>query len=253
MSPRRDAARIGIALVVLLGACSNNVGLAITRRPGGGGGGGAGGDGGSDKPLSSNGDPSLSANCSNVGVASIRDNFQGRIEVGPHWAVPAGWAAGQLVDGQLVLRLTDVMVNVAGLKGTDRRSIRDCAAQIELLRVPDADPAIVTGFIVGHDSANYLGFRVVNQRLIFIVFAGGQAVLQAQKNYDPVAHRWLRIRDDQDTTFYETSPDGQTWNAWGWQRTQAFADDVDIEMYLSSSSGAPGPYVAVFDNLNVLP
>lgn len=59
--------------------------------------------------------------------------------------------------------------------------------------------------------------------------------------YDPIAHRYLRLRHDtsSDNVFYETSPDGAAWTVQG--TTPTFAPIVEVFLMLSGSGGTGAP------------
>ena len=231
---RRGAAPLATALA-MLGACTDNVGIAIVRRPPGG-----------------NVDSTpLSSSCMTSGIASIRDNFDARTELGPRWTMSSDSAPVLLIDGQIVFRVPQNRVNNAGVIGTDRRSLRDCAAHLELTAVPDADHNS-TAFFVVNDSVNYLAMFIENNEIRFLAFVAGRSKGQS-RTYDPAADRWLRFREKDGVALFQTSSDGQAWTVNMEQPAPAFVNDVHIDFYLYSSSTEPGPHVTTFDNVNVLP
>lgn len=50
------------------------------------------------------------------------------------------------------------------------------------------------------------------QVLAVIVQSGVSTQAPSPPTYDPVAHAWMRIRESTGTVFFDTSPDGITWN-----------------------------------------
>lgn len=72
--------------------------------------------------------------------------------------------------------------------------------------------------------------------------------------YDPVAHRFLRLREDAGTVYWDTSPDGTTWTN---QRTLAtpawVTESVDtVALDLSAHRDAGTPDEATYDLFNTL-
>lgn len=70
--------------------------------------------------------------------------------------------------------------------------------------------------------------------------------------YDPVEHRWLRIRESGGTVYWETSPDSLNWTA---QRnktsTHANLTQLTIVIYAGYWGSEPTPGMAIVDNLNI--
>ena len=67
--------------------------------------------------------------------------------------------------------------------------------------------------------------------------------------YNAIAHRWWQIRERNGTTFWETSPDGQTWTLQH-QQTTPGATTAIITLAAGSSAANPVTDLAAFDNLN---
>ncbi|HEX2203960.1 MAG TPA: vanadium-dependent haloperoxidase [Longimicrobium sp.] len=68
--------------------------------------------------------------------------------------------------------------------------------------------------------------------------------------YDPARHRWLRLRQREATTYWETSPDGMTWEVLH-SRANPFAlTAVTLEFGAGTRTPTPSPGMAVFDNFN---
>jgi hypothetical protein len=71
--------------------------------------------------------------------------------------------------------------------------------------------------------------------------------------YDPVAHRWWRIRETGGNVQWHTSPDG---TAWTQRRSKAAGRTWDlgaVELGAWRTGSAPTPLYAEFDNLNATP
>lgn len=73
--------------------------------------------------------------------------------------------------------------------------------------------------------------------------------------YSADAHRFWRIREQDDTTFFETSPDGAAWTELARRSpnpvTPVTAFKIELGAASEASTAAPGQ--TLFDNLNILP
>lgn len=79
-------------------------------------------------------------------------------------------------------------------------------------------------------------------------YADGGALFPA---YDPVAHAWLRLRDDAGTLRWETSPDGVTWTVRRSAAAPAWTEQANLSLLLESHRDAGGDDFAEADNLNI--
>ncbi|WP_329336063.1 hypothetical protein OG252_13025 [Streptomyces sp. NBC_01352] len=71
--------------------------------------------------------------------------------------------------------------------------------------------------------------------------------------YDPVAHRWVRIRETAGTLLWETSADGLTWTTRRTLASPAWVADADLEIQLITHRDSGVADFAEFDNFNALP
>ncbi|HEV3050275.1 MAG TPA: vanadium-dependent haloperoxidase, partial [Longimicrobium sp.] len=104
---------------------------------------------------------------------------------------------------------------------------------------------------VEKDSSNYLRISVTNHRLeVQQAVGGGALTTLTSDRYDPVRHRWLRIRERAGTLYCETSPDGVRWEI-VYSAPPPFAVDVvQIEIDAGCYADTPSPGVAIVENVN---
>jgi len=69
--------------------------------------------------------------------------------------------------------------------------------------------------------------------------------------YDPDEHRWLRIREESGTLYWDTSGDGETWTEQRAATSPSWVGDADLEVQLISHRDGGTPDVAEFDNFNL--
>ncbi|MFD9211593.1 hypothetical protein ACFVY9_00455 [Streptomyces sp. NPDC059544] len=79
-------------------------------------------------------------------------------------------------------------------------------------------------------------------------YADGSALFPA---YDPVAHAWLRLREDAGTLHWETSPDGRSWTVLRTAVSPAWATQSNLSLLLEAHRDAGPDDVAQFDSLNI--
>lgn len=71
--------------------------------------------------------------------------------------------------------------------------------------------------------------------------------------YDPQAMRWVRIREENDELFWETSPDGVTYEPFAQAPTPFDASFMEIVIGGGASGVASGAFTITLDDLNVVP
>lgn len=74
----------------------------------------------------------------------------------------------------------------------------------------------------------------------------------ASVNYDPVAHRWLRIRSTGGVVYWEAAPDGKTFATLASLTPPFSLDDYHVTIGCGTSYTTP-EVPAIFDNLNITP
>ncbi len=124
--------------------------------------------------------------------------------------------------------------------------------RIELVRAPARSAGTVAYLNARIDDGNRVAFLVSSRNLTCDVYAAGAFTRLARIPYDPVRHRWLRLRERFGILYWEASADGVEW------AVVATRSPLPINLsavYLTFGSGTfapvPAPGVTVFDNFNV--
>ena len=80
-------------------------------------------------------------------------------------------------------------------------------------------------------------------------YADGEALFPA---YDPVAHAWLRLREDAGVLRWEASPDGRTWTVLRTAASPAWATRTDLSLLFEAHRDAGPADHAELDSLNIV-
>jgi hypothetical protein len=140
----------------------------------------------------------------------------------------------------------------------DLWTIHESSLSLELVTLPTGGGAGVAYLLIGAMSGTagtYLavlcdvvgGYLALTSR---VGYADPGAVYLA---YDPVAHRWLRIRDTAGSVHWETSPDGVTWTI---RRTLTPSPgwvSGAVQVLIESSRDGGANDAALIDNFNITP
>jgi hypothetical protein len=156
----------------------------------------------------------------------------------------------QYVDGRM--RLTDIWFG-AGFWTDYWYDLTESYLMFELTHVPTSNSEVVLD-TYGKTTRYKLAFRIrvsVTNGVAELYWAA-EGVTPVTVPYDPVAHRWLRVRQSGATQYFEARPAGGAWTTLGsgtpstvltalWVGFDAYGDDTDATKYFE------------IDNLNVEP
>jgi hypothetical protein len=124
-------------------------------------------------------------------------------------------------------------------------------AKVKLVRAPTGTNAEAV-LTVGIDAGNRYIIGIRGGQLCSTSVVNG-AWSENTQPYDPLAHKFMRIRHDKnnDTINFETSGDGLFWtSARSIQRTLAITN-VKIDLVAGSNGQVPLPGLAVFDDFRL--
>jgi hypothetical protein len=128
--------------------------------------------------------------------------------------------------------------------------LTDSEVRVELVRPLIRSSRTSTG-LAAYNSAGTLSI-VVYRGLLYASITQGSTTNLAKQPYDAVRHRWLRLREDEGTVYWEFSPDGEEWTTLASRSPHPFdltALTLRIRAGISEPVEAPG--MAIFDNFNV--
>lgn len=103
---------------------------------------------------------------------------------------------------------------------------------------------------VGGTDAGFLVDQAQNAMGLYsrVGYADAGALFPA---YDPVAHAWLRLREDAGSLYWETSPDGQSWTVRRTAATPAWAGQPTLSLLFEAHRDAGTADFAELDSLNI--
>jgi len=201
-----------------------------------------------DPRLGAGGGSASDADCGRIDALS--EDFAGS-EADFAWRADdySGNSSASQVGGELVL-LADATAASRAYYSTRRfYDFREGSVAVEVTQVPDAANAATTELDVRRDDYHRLLMRVEGADLVFI-YQLGAGVEVGRLPYDPVAHRWWRLRHQGDKVYWETSPDGNDWTERA-SRPASVAFDpryAAVRLWVSAGDSALGGE-AHFDNV----
>lgn len=187
-------------------------------------------------------------------LSTLVDNFNSGV-IGANWGDSYGGVS--IVNGRA--RVPLAAGTYAGFQTGRAWTFAGATVYLKLVTVPAAS----TGTDV---SANFLVTSSVDGTSLGFKYNAVTARLRMQSNtnyydaaaieitYDPVAHLWLRLREDGTNVYWDTSPDGTTWTNRRTLATPAWipaaVDTCALDLYAYRDTGTTD--YAEYDNVNTL-
>jgi hypothetical protein len=183
------------------------------------------------------------------GTSLLGDDFADPASTAFLFSSPVG---GAILNGEAVVVLAEDGSQQWREFGTPRlHDLRNGLVSIEVTEMVDVGTTAFAFIDIGYDDANHVRLFQQNGYLGFATQLDGDWS-DTGVAFDPGEHRFWRIRETAGTTFWETSPDGMTWNVGAAQPTSALFP-LDL-VYVAFGAGADGgevaPGEAHFDHLN---
>jgi hypothetical protein len=189
---------------------------ATTTGPGGGGTGG-------------NGDP----NCGKIDI--LLDSFDGGAF---DWRWEADLDYFTFDSGDLVIDFPDFETGFQ----IDTTANFDFRGRTVILELSQAPVGTDFWFNVAGDRDNYVEFVIWGgSTLAFTYEQNGDYNVIAEEPFDPRVHRFFRFREEDGTVYYDTSPDGTSWNQETEHSLAGFLDPEYGAIFLGGYTNGTNP------------
>jgi hypothetical protein len=136
----------------------------------------------------------------------------------------------------------------AGYTAKDAYDLTASRIWVELVRAPRTGQAQLRAYV---SEGNELAIGLVNGLLRCEQQTGGAYLVFLTVPYDFQAHRWLQIREQHGTVFWEVSRDGWEWTTLFSNPAPFALTAIKPGLFSGTYQAAPAPGLVVFDNLNV--
>ena len=257
--------RVFSALAVLAAAACLSLGCHLISGVGDlqfvdtGGSGGSGGHGHTTSTSSSDlggGGHGGSTGGAGTCLADLQDGFDGAALDTGLWTESVSSVTTGVTGGHYFVQVPGQTASAWGdIMSVATYDLQGCSVMIELVKAlkDDGDATTVFSILTGswQDSS---GFQITGGEFrCRVVVAGTETAAQAIP-YVAADHRWLRLREDSGTLFFETSLDALTWSIRYETASPAYVSQASIYMGAGSWTGtATHPGEAQFDNVDLPP
>ncbi len=154
-------------------------------------------------------------------------------------------------NGNITITLAETGNLYGNLTIGCRYDMRGREISIEVLDVPDGDPAAEMFLELGIDGDNRVGIDVTSSNLRSYRRIGGNYVDVDVVPYDALAKRFWRLRETAGTMFSETSDNRVDWTVRHSEASPLDVSNVEIGIHAGTFDVATSPGVARFDNFDV--
>jgi len=187
-------------------------------------------------------------------ISSLSDDFDDDT-ASRMWSWASYEGGGCQLDetgGQLVVSLDGSAIDCAYLS-SQRFDVTGQALFVEVPSIDTTIPNLYTFFRAEIDSANGYEFVVSDGLLVARVEVDDNLMGQAFPNYDPIDHRWWRIREASGDVIWETSPDGTSWTELAKTAAVLPVDALTVVLGAGVATATTMTGDVAFDNLDVAP
>lgn len=185
----------------------------------------------------------------------LSDNFDDNSTDSVKWPAAYTSSATYSETGkQLVITLAGSTSgsNYAGYATDPGYDLTANYAQIEVVSVPSQSTSAQVIFKIQYDSNNAIAFIESAGTLAFQTnVAGGGYTSVASVTYNPIAHRFWRIRELSGAVYWDTSPDGINWTSQASTLTPIDITSTFVEFSAGTYQSETNPGSAIFDNFNI--
>ncbi|MFL5541319.1 MAG: vanadium-dependent haloperoxidase [Longimicrobiaceae bacterium] len=153
-------------------------------------------------------------------------------------------------NGRVEVRPASGTTGYSGLVSSGSYDLTDSQLSAELVRTLRAAPAAQTFVRAKVDDNNLVHVLVSGGTLYCTSEVAGTPTNLAIVPYDRRRHRFVRLRDDAGTLYWEASPDGCEWATLASCANPLGSAPVLLEIAAGCYQATASPGVAIFDNVN---
>jgi hypothetical protein len=184
---------------------------------------------------------------------TFTDNFNDNDRDSARW----GGFGQNLIERQEVNQRLEIRplpnrpsANYAGYSSKNLYDLTSSSITIEVVQVLNQVPGTETFLSAGSNDANRVMLVVSMGQIGCVQVVVGTTTTLAACPYDPAAHRWWRLRESHNTTWWEVSPDGERWTVLFSKNNPTNLASCVLTFGAGTSQSVAYPGFAIFDSFN---
>lgn len=183
-------------------------------------------------------------------AAELRDTFAAPDLDTSRWtATNSAGVTGAQTDGAYAFEVDAAAVAYSQLTSAGSYDLTGSAFTVELVDAGSQAAGLEAYFIVEADTSNRLVAVVAGGFLgIYKTVSGSQSGITFP-TYDPIAHRWLRIREEAGTTYWEAAADGADWTVLHFEATPITVTATRLILQAGAWQALGADATVVWDNV----
>ncbi|HEU4885416.1 MAG TPA: vanadium-dependent haloperoxidase [Longimicrobium sp.] len=170
------------------------------------------------------------------------------------WTVTPTGSDIREVNGRLEMRPAGNQASPSyiGLVSATTYDLTESEVRVEVERTLSPGTGAWTFMGAGIGTTDGVSISIGNGNVLAGYRISSTDTTLARVPYDRRLHRWLRIRENSGSVYWEASPDGTVWTVLASTVGHPFTlTAVELRMGAGTSASRPVPGLAVFDNFNV--
>jgi hypothetical protein len=181
---------------------------------------------------------------------TLVDNFNDNSVDTSKWIVPADVRIRE-INRRIEIRPPGNQASGLLFRSVAYFDLTESEMRVELVRPLNAGEGLRAGMAAQEASGKYVAIWVDDDEVECVQSAAGVLTRLEHVPYDPVAHRWLRLRERGGALSWQVSPNGVDWTTL--YRSGSPIDATAVQLLIGTSVGAvvASPGFAVLDNFNV--
>lgn len=149
------------------------------------------------------------------------------------------------------LAITYTTDGLAGVRTRDGYRLHDSSTWIEVKEVPATDSEAQLFFLAKRGNGESVEFKVqAGELYLQWTPEEGSKNVQRQLTYDPLAHHWWRLREEEGEIHWDVSPDGEAWDTLASREDPFPLDDLNIYVHGDANGTVSEPGFARLDAFN---
>jgi hypothetical protein len=154
-------------------------------------------------------------------------------------------------NGRVEIRPASGATGYSGYRSVAAYDLTRSHASVEVVRaLSTPSPAAATYLRAQIDGNNHVELGISKGVISPLYVVAGAYTYFDEQPYDPARHRFLRLRERDGNTFWETSADGSDWTVLASRPNPINLTSVNLTIATGNYQTVTAPGVAIFDNFN---